>query len=74
MASADCWNRRDCSHNPAPAFGVKPTPGPGFQLSLDKTLTFAAQALDLPMRTNEDGFVMLGPLTDRTGLVSSFCP
>ena len=24
----------------APAFGVKPTPGPGFQLSLDKTVDF----------------------------------
>jgi len=25
--------------------------------------TFAAQALDLPMRLNEDGFVMVGSLT-----------
>ncbi len=28
-----------------------------------RRLTFAAQALDLPMPTNEDGFVMVGPLT-----------
>ncbi|MFO7903759.1 MAG: hypothetical protein R6U98_13940, partial [Pirellulaceae bacterium] len=49
---------------PAPAFGLKPTPDLGSSPPWIRRLAFAAQAPDLPMRRNEDGFAVVGPLAD----------
>ena len=62
MTSADFCRTRPQSPTVAPLFGQALLTGTGGRSPWIMHTTFAAQALDLPMRTNEDGFVMLGSL------------
>ena len=62
MASADFCRTRPQSPTVAPPFGQALLTGTCDRSPWIMHTTFAAQALDLPMQTNEDGFVMMGSL------------
>ena len=63
MASADFCRTRPQSPTAAPPFGQALLTGTCDRSPWIGRLTFTAQTLDLPLRMNEDGFVMLGTLT-----------
>ena len=64
MPSADFCRARPQSPTAAPPFGQALLTGTFDRSPRIRHTTFAAQALDLPRGTNDNGFVMLGPLTD----------
>jgi len=64
MASADCCSRRAVYTTRLRLSAQGLLPDLGCSPPWVRRSTFAAQALDLPMRTNEDGFVRVGSLAD----------
>ncbi len=64
MPSAAFCRTRPQFPTDAPPFGQALLTGTFDSSPWIRRSTFTAQALDLPMRTNEDGFVKLGTLAD----------